>query len=308
MLNYILSLLLFPLICSLSGCLKNPHSFQNNQENDSHLSIQVKNITSQPLFATCFTYMKAKHNTRWKWHKSAVQALPPYQEITIELGDIDDVRHLPEILSTLAVFTTEHEAHKAIYELLDDHSKISLDRVHKLKDQTVIIGIEKYGVRGDFFDFDFIPHSLKAEYETDKVEELDFIVENKTNSPVYVTAFVYQKKEDMPTWRYDKTPLCYIKPYEAAVIDIDTITEGYDRQYLRASLAVFEEHEKEKAEHATYQLIDKHNLINIGLLSTLINKKVILQRKKYGIMGDVLEFSLKEPSSIDYEKLVEKYA
>ena len=94
------------------------------------------------------------------------------------------------VYGTLGVFTSQTEAQNATYELTSDENKIDLDKVHKLGNQTIVLGVEKYGVVGDIFDYDFFPDDMHIP----DIPELDFEVENHTGKPLYATAFIYQKK------------------------------------------------------------------------------------------------------------------
>jgi len=295
-----------PIICCiimLTGCQKEEKSSAEQNKNDRTLTLKVKNISKNHLYAACFSYMKKEFNTRWRWHKSNVFLLSPKKEISIPLGTISDKQDLNSVYGMLGIFKSQKQAEDAIYELLPDNNKIDLDRLYKLKDQTLIIGVEKYGVTGDIFDYDIIPNELS---KIDLQPELDFKVENRTGKPLYVTAFIYQKKDDMPVWRYDKAPLIRIDNGATGVVDVDTLQNEYDHKYTRGYLAVFEEDEKQEAETATYELLKPYQKVSLGILAKLNHKRVVLNNQKYGILGDTIEFSIKEPRRIDFAKYAKK--
>ena len=284
------------IILGSSGCILQKETPKEPEE--ATLSIRIRNITKRTLFATCFAYMKKEAAPRWRWNKSAIYELTPNKDITIVLDTFKSKKSIPNAYGVLGVFTSHEEADNAIYELLPDENKVDIDLINKLNDKTIILGIEKYGVVGDIYDYSFIPNN-QAMHE---VPELDFAVENKTGKTLYMSAFIYQKKDDMPTWRYDKSPVIRVEADQTGIIDVDTITNAYDRKYTRGYLAVFDETEKKDAFDCTYQLLKDHQIVNVGLLSALQNRKVILKSQKYGIIGDVIDFVVKEPRKAIYSK------
>jgi hypothetical protein len=276
----------------LTGCVKDSPTPQAPTE--YALRVKIRNITKKPLYTACFAYIKKDKSPRWRWHKSAVHELIPTKEVSILIDTYKSATEVPDAYGILGVFTSYEEARDAIYELLPDGNKVDLDRLQKIQDKTIVLGIEKYGVVGDIFDYSFIPDN-NTHHE---VPELDFSVENKTNKLLYVTAFIYQKKDDMPIWRYDKSEIITIAPNAEGTIDVDTIVNPYDRKYTRCYLAVFDETEKQEAYDATFQLLKEHQMINLGILSELQERKIILKNQKYGILGDVIDFVSKEPRKI----------
>ncbi|MDQ5890165.1 MAG: hypothetical protein QG604_39 [Candidatus Dependentiae bacterium] len=285
------------LILYITGCAFDQPGAKAAQS-ECTLAVKIRNITKRALYATCFAYIKKEQSPRWRWQKTNVYELIPDKDVIITIDTFKSPRSVPDALGVLGVFTTYEEADNAIYELLADANKIDLDRLQKLRDKTVLLGIEKYGVVGDIFDYSFVPDNAKPH----AIPELDFAVENRSGKPLYATAFIYEKKEDMPIWRYDKSPVIKIEPDQTGVIDVDTMTNQYDRKYTRGFLAIFDESEKKQAYDSTYQLLEGHQTINLGLLSALENRKVILKSQKYGIMGDVIDFVVKEPRKITNSK------
>ncbi len=288
---------LFAALFATTGCVHEQKE-ANRLQAPYAMTIKIRNITKKTLYATCFAYMKKEHAPRWCWNKTNVYELIPNKEVTILLDTFKNRNSIPDAYGVLGVFTTHEEAEDAIYELMPDDNKIDLDRLQKLQDKTIVLGIEKYGVVGDIFDYSFIPDHANMH----QVPELDFSVENKTGKALYATAFIYQKKDDMPIWRYDKSPVIKIEADQIGMIDVDTITNPYDRKYTRGYLAIFDETEKADAYNSTYQLLKKHQIINLGLLSGLRERKIILKHQKYGILGDVIDFVTKEPNKISISK------
>lgn len=280
------------------GCKVEQHAEPAKKRTSGELSLTLKNITKKTLYTTCFAYLKKDTAPRWRWHKSTVYELPPQQIVHIPIGYIKNPADFADSYGTLGVFNTRGEAERSVYELTPDNNKVDLDKLHVLQDQVVVLGIEKYGVVGDIFDYSFFP----KDFEIPEVPELDFTVENATGKPLYVTAFIYQKKESMPIWRYDKSPVVRVENGQEALVDVDTLTNPYDRKYMRGFLAVFDESEKSDAFHSTFQLLQSHQKINIGLLAALRDRKVVLKSQKYGILGDIIDFVVKEPRKIAYSR------
>jgi len=263
----------------------------------SQLDFKVQNLTQKTIYIACFSYQKRYPFTRWTWHKSPIYKIEKNTTITINISIIPDKQDRENVYGYLAVFNSEKEAQNSIYELLNDEQKITLDKIYKLKDQKVVINIEKYGFKGEVLDYDFVP----IEKEEVRHKELDFIVENQTGKIIFVTCFIYQIKDDMPVWRYDKTPIKKLNPGQKAIIDVDSIAKNYDRVYVRGSLVVFDEDEEDKIKDATYELLDPKNKINLNRIILLKNKKIVIDVQKYGILGDIIDFEIKPINRINFK-------
>jgi len=262
------------------------------------LSIKVRNITPRTLYASCFTFMRKEESPRWRWYKTQVYELVPSKDIVMALGSFKSRRSIPDAYGVLGLFTEYEKAENAIYELLPDENKIDLDRVNKLADKTVVIGLEKYGIAGDIFEYSMIPDNSPIK----DTAPLDFTVENQTGKPVYVTAFIYEKKEDMPIWQYNKSPIVRIETGELGAVKVDAVLNTYDRRYTRGYLGVFEESERQEAFDCTFPLLKDHQRIDVGVLAALKNGNIVLKKQKYGIMGDVVDFVPKDTRKIALTK------
>jgi hypothetical protein len=268
------------------------------KDKQSELDFLVQNIAGKTIYVTCFSYIKKRLFTRWRWDKSDIYKIEPGQTVTVDIDTIPDEQERKNVYGYLAVFNNEQEANDSIYELLDDKVKVDLDLLYKLKNEVVKIGIEKYGIKGKLLDYAFEPINKKRATPP----ELDFFVENKTGKTLYLACFVYQLKEDLPVWRYDKTDVIKLMPNETKIIDVDTIAGKYERVYVRGYLAVFDENEKEKADQATYELLAPKNKISLERLAALKNKKVVLEIEKYGVEGDIIDYEVKPVRRIDFQK------
>jgi len=262
------------------------------------LDFEVLNLTGKKIYLACFTYIKKMAFTRWYWDKSQVHELDEGQSVIIDIDSIEDEKDRENVYGYLAVFDNKEEAEDSIYELLDDDYKIDIDKIIKLKDKRVVLGIEKYGFKEELLDFAII------DKERERIPELDFFVENQTGRNLFVTCFVYQKKENHPIWRYDKTPVKKIAPGQMAIMDVDTIAQKYDRVYLRGFLGVFDETEEKLAQESTYELLAPNNKIDLGRIMLFRDKKVILEPERYGLLGDIIKFSAKPTKKIDFTKVV----
>jgi len=279
------------------------------------IDFEVENTTGKTLYVTCFSYIKRRDFGRWKWEKSDVYRIEDNAHAIIALEKIDDPQDRENVLGYLGVFNSEEKAQESTYELLPEENQIDLDEISKLHGKKVVIMIEKYGIRGEFLDFDFID---KAARDKQTSEEVDFPVENKTGKPLFVTCFVYEKKakghwlvavedkDDVAIWRYDKTNVIKIMPNEQKIIDVDTISVKRDRDSLEGYLAIFDEDEEQQAQDCVYELLESYRKLNLGILVRLQNKKVVLDIEKYGISGDLIDFTIKPVSKIDFTKILKK--
>lgn len=280
------------------------------KQKENELDFPVENKTGKTIYAVCFSYIKKIRTNRWRWDKSKIYEIKNNEIKRIDIDTIPDAQDKKEVYGYLGVFNNYKQAAKSTYELLDDNKKIDLDLLYKLKDQTVQITVEKYGFKGDILDFDIVPTKGSEK----KYPELDFVVENKTGKTLLVTCFVYELDDDSPVWRYDKTSIIKILPNSYGVINVDTIADAYKRNkpyeksasyarvYMRGYLAVFDESEKDKIEHMTYELLPSKNKISIGRLAALKNKKIVLDVEKYGASGDFIEYNVQPIRRINFKK------
>lgn len=291
---------------------------------EKKLCFGVENTTGQSIYIVCFAYIKKRAFGKWRWQKSAVQKLENKQTITICTDEIEDDEDRDNTFGYLGVFENLNEAQESTFETLPDKKKIDLDLIVQLKDKTVKIEIEKYGIVGNFYDYDFVKSKDK---KNGKIPELDFIVENKTGKTIFVTCFVYEKKaksswlakktseswtdlgesrDDMSVWRFDKTPVIKINPNEKGEIDVDTIIEPRDREYVRGYLVLFDENEQELAEAATYELLPENTKkLDLGRLINLKNKKIEIYAEKYGT-SDFIDYTVQPTRRVDLSKITSK--
>lgn len=283
------------------------------------LNFDVENKTGKTIYITCFSYIKKRDFGRWRWDKGPIYKLDAGQTQKVAIDFIDDDYSRKNVFGYLGVFTSEKVAQDSIYELLPDRNKLDLDQLMYLHDKKVTLEIERYGFKGEYFEFDFTEKDKRDE-ETKKkrTPELDFFVENKTGKTIIATCFVYEKKakgtwfaavddkDDMEVWRFDKTPIITIPPNGLSIIDVDTITEGRDRSYVRGYLAIFDEDERKLAEESTFELLGSHRKLNLGLLSMLKNKKIVIDIEQYGIAEDFIDFVIKPLNRIDFTKVNSK--
>jgi hypothetical protein len=282
-----------------------------NSNDPNELDFDVENLTGKTVYVTCFSYMRRRLNSHWSWYKSPIYKIEHGQFITLDLEKVPDTQDRNFTFGYLGVFNTADEAKKSIFELLPETKKLDLDLLIKLKGKKVTLNIEQYGMRGYFYEYDFV----KKDGTTSPTGDLDFYAENATNRPLFATCFVYEKKakgqwigaeeekDDMSTWRYNKTPVIKILPGEVGHIDILPTRTERDRLYMRGYLAIFGPHEEELAQKAVYELIESNRKLNLGELHKLNNKKVVIEVQKYGIMQDILDYVVKTPKSIDFKRV-----
>jgi hypothetical protein len=293
---------------------------------NSELDFEVENQTGKTIYITCFSYIKKRPFSRWRWDKSPVYKIEDNKTVVVDLDTIADEEDRNNTFGYLGIFENKKDAEESTFELLNDNQKIDLDIIAQLHDKKVTIEIEKYGIVGEFYDFDF--KDINKEKEDKKIPELDFYVENKTGKTIFVTCFVYEKKakgtwlakktkeawtseeetrDDMTVWRFDKTPVIKIKPNERGLIDVDTIVEPRDRVYVRGYLAIFDEDEQELAEKSIYELMQSRRKLDIGKLIDLKHKKITVYTERYGAMGNFIDYVVKPTQKPDIKKIITGY-
>ncbi len=280
-------------------------------DNPKELDFEVANKTGKTVYITCFAYQRKRDFGNWRWDKSPVYKLEQGQVVAIDVDTIPDEQDRKYLFGYLGVFNDEQTALDATYELTDDRSLLDLDQLNKLKGKRVTLEIESYGFRGQFFEYDFVDKSGEKKMP----KKLDFPVENKTGTPIYVVGFVYEKKakgkwidtlpekDDMSVWRFDKTPIVKLLPGETGMIELDPIASQRDINYLRGYLAVFDADEEEEAKQATYELLESSKKFHLGEIARLANRKIVIEIEKYGMMQDFVDFVIKPVRRIDFTKI-----
>ena len=266
--------------------------------NPAELDFYVQNTTGKTIYAVCFSYIQKQPFHRWRWDKSKTYKINNSQTVLIDVDYIKDEADRKNVYGYLAIFDTKEKAQDAIYELLEEKDKIALDQLYQLKNQKVLIGVEKYGFKGEQLAYDIVP----LEGSEVRFPELDFVVENKTGKTVLVICFVYQRKDDAHIWRFDKTPIIKLKPNDYGLINVDSIREKYVRVYLQGYLAIFNEDQLQEAKDSTFELLPPENKIPLGRIAALKNKKVILEVEQYGILGTKIDYTVHPLRKIDFEK------
>lgn len=286
-----------------------------NQYKD--LTFFVQNVSGSTLFVANFAYIKPRRFNRWRWRKSAVQEIKSQEKISMSIRTLDDYKDSKEIFGALGVFPNKPEAETATYELMKDENKLDLDSITALAGKTVIIGVERYGLRQPFYDYDFVENNEYTKKNASGGEqELDFFVQNKTGRPVFITGFIYSKKakgkwtaseddkDDMSVWRFYKTKVLRLENNQTGYVDVDTIIPKRDRNYVRGYLGVFDENHEEEAHNKTFELLSDQEKITIGSLNRRHGSTIILEVERYGVSNDVIDFTVKPIRWIDFTKIV----
>ncbi len=290
------------------------------------LDFEVENKTGKTIYVVCFSYINKRPASRWRWDKSSIYKIEDNESVIIDLDTIQDEENRNKTFGYLGIFDNKKEADDSTIELLDDNKKIDLDIIAQLHGKKVTIEIEKYGILGEFYDFDF--KAIDKKKEDKKQPELDFYVENKTGKTILVTCFVYEKKakgnwlaqktkeswttdedirDDMAVWRFDKTPIIKLKHNESGLIDVDTIIEPRDRIYIRGYLAIFDEDEQDLADKSIYELLPPRRRLDLGKLIELKHKKISIYTERYGASGNFIDYVVKPTQKPDIKKVINRY-
>lgn len=258
------------------------------------LDFQVENATGKTIFVTCFSYIQKEKFVTWRWDKSPVYKIESGKSVSVDIDTISDTLNRDHTFGYLTIFNNEEDARNSIFELVDDEKKIDLDKIYELKGKKVVIDIEQYGFKKERLD----PKVEDLFKKKALHPELDFIIENDTGKTIFVTAFVYQIKDNIRSvWNYDKTSILKLEQGQSGILDVDTITEGRDRLYMIATLGVFAAHQEQLARESTYELLEPRNKITLGALSRLSGNMVVIQAEQYGKLGDINEFDIRPSSS-----------
>lgn len=268
---------------------------------DEQLLLTIKNETGKNVILSCFYYTKLRLTSYWRWNKSPIYTLKQNESITIPIAAVADKETKENIYAYLGIFNSMKEAEDSTFELLTEEQKIDLDRVAELQDSAVSLVVRRYGFKEETIDY-----RLKTpEQQPVRQPELDFLVENRTDKPLLMTCFVYQKNSDQDsfiTWKYYKTPVQRVEPNALVAVDVSTIRELYDWIYMRGFLAIFDPSQEAEAQDITYELLTPEQKLNVGRLADLLGKKVVIGVQKYGIAGNIFDFQPQPIRRIDFDK------
>jgi len=133
----------------------------------------VENQTGKTIFVAGFIYqIKDDIRSVWTYAKTPVLKLEPEKTGIIDIDSIYESRDRLYMSGFLGVFE-EHEEQKArdaTYELLPPKNKIAIGRLSRLKNQKVIIEIERYGAVGELTEFATKPTVSPLT----KIKEIDY--------------------------------------------------------------------------------------------------------------------------------------
>lgn len=279
-----------------------------------HIKFDIQNVSGSKLYTTCFAYVKPRRFNRWRWKKTDIKEIKPNETISIDLRVLKDEKDLKHIFGALGVFTNYTEAEESTYELLHDENKLDLDVLSDLQNKRVVIGIERYGLREPFYDYDFIdPASNKSVTAS---TDLDFFVQNQTGNTVFVTGFIYTKKaksrwiaaedekDDMSVWRYYKTKVLKLEQGQTGYIEVDNVVPKRDRTFVRGYLGVFNAENEDAAHRKTFELLAEKEKLNLGLLIERRGRTIILEVERYGVANDIIDYTVKPIKWIDFTKII----
>ncbi len=278
---------------------------------ENKLNFEVENLTGKKIYVTCFTHIRRVVLGRWHWIKSSIYPIDIGKNTIINIPRITYEDDRKNIYGVLGVFSTQKEADDSIYELLDDAEKIDLDILDHLKGKKVTLNSAHYGFKKPFLEFELIEKNKIQK----KKPEVDFYVHNNTNKTILICGFSYSKKaqkslisatekDDLESWRFNKTKILTLNPDDYGEIDIETITSDYDRQHTTGYIAIFKKSEEKLAQESTFELLEQRRIINIGNLHKFHHGIVEIDIKKYGILEDSIEFTTKPIKKNDMTKIV----
>ena len=295
--NYTFLFYILILIC-LPCCYKQPskksHLQKKSSVENNKITFVVENDTSQKLNIVCFYYAKRKSSNRWTWYKTNnIITLTPKTKAPFSIPIITTKEDLNHVHAYLALFNNKIDAQTSIFQLLSDEQKLDLGKIEKLNNKSVLLESTRYGFKGERIEY-AITNGRKI-----KIPELDFIVENQSGKNLYINTFVYQHHGAHPQWDFEKLPTRFVKNGQQTTFDVDTVTKKYDWSNVRGYVGIFNKDERNKAKESTYESLNPNQKINIGRLEKIINKKIVIIPKTYGVLGGFdtrhpdIEFSVK---------------
>lgn len=138
------------------------YSFKKKSDGDDTslqpLDFAVENDSGVPLYVVCFVYhSKEKRDQFNPWHYDKDEA------VRLEVGETKIIP-VPKVYNNynriymqgvLTIFQEDEGqlAQDSTYELTDNDRKLKLGRLIDLGEKKVVIGIEKYGIVGDYIDY-----------------------------------------------------------------------------------------------------------------------------------------------------------
>lgn len=269
------------------------------------LSFRVKNASGKSLFVTCLYWMKNNPLALWRWDKSKVYKIDKGKTKLVVLDEIPDSRDRAWTFGYLAVFDSLAEANKSTMELVNEKHLIDIDLLAKLKDKVVTIFVKKYGISGDLVRYTTASQKAK---EASGLKKFDILVSNQTGKDVFVNCFVYEQPEytyELDPWLYSKTKVKKLHNGQEIYLDLPVVLDPYKWSYMRGVLGVFDGEDSVAAENATFETAKPLNKIELGLLTNLVGKKIVLSVEHYGVLGDFIDYVVK-PAAFGANTVVRK--
>lgn len=287
------------------------------------LDFPVRNDTEQTWYISCFYWAKKIDVPVWRWYKSPIYKLEPGQEVIVDIDTFGNDKDRDDIYGWLTVFKSEIEADVATWATTPDKAKVQINKLSTLKKKKqgemvqyeIVLVPEKYGFYGTIIDYKIVAQDYTKE---NHLPELDFWVENQTGDFLYITTFAYQHQREHMSWIHDAGDIIALPQGAIKKVDIETMEELYDWENVHGHLALFKtqgaahpqalrgeahdmfssiaqsinaqkhshEQAREKAEDATYELLEPGQNIKLPRLKKIHGKKVVLRKKPYGLVVD----------------------
>ena len=256
------------------------------------LSFSVCNKSGAPFYCCCFYYIKNKLIGRWRWDKSKIYKVQPARTRLIVLDEsVDDERDRNAVFGYLGVFKSKEEALNSVMDMIEEEKLLDLDLLYKIKNKVIEIGVKQYGIKGERLSY-----AALESITTNNKPSLDLLVENQSGRDLFLTCFVYEQPEhthNFDLWTYDKTEVKKAANGQQIRLEIPSSNDQYRWSYMRGVLGVFDSNDEAVAQNATFELAKPINKLELGLLASLTDKKIILSIEHYGILGDFIDYVIK---------------
>lgn len=277
------------------------------QVNKYSLYYSVKNHTGHKIFVVGCAWMKKTLEACYRWHYTPVYELEPNEKYPIFVGNVPNGEDMERIAGYLGVFVHKHQAQAFQIETAEESNVVNLPFLNEIKGKTIELKVDRYGFKENL------------DYRIDEVAKstahpsLNFYVENRTGQDLSICCFIYQQpagRDAVQPWGYTKTEALHLAANQTTSIDVSTITNKYNWDYMRGTLGVWKSKHHELAEKLTYEQTYPKHCVKLGQLSLIAGKKIVLGVERYGIGEEWFDFSVKslnrnprEASKIERNKI-----
>jgi hypothetical protein len=124
-------------------------------------------------------------------------------------------------------------------------------------------------------------------------KQIVFEIKNGLRKKAFFVPFAYVRRFIGQSWRWVKGQVFELDENQVCSVNLGAVPTDEDALSVFGNLCVFDSYEE--ALNATVELTSHEHKIELDVLANLIGKKIAVQSRTYGIMGEQLFYSVIDP-------------